>query len=262
VSSKKPKDDPDELKQRITASATARLRAELGREPEPEELAAALAVALGQQRASLIEDASPDAARIAKAEDANKPNAAATAGSSRFDDCKVPAQWTEPARPKGTTTVHKINEANRAKWAEPESNMIQVVMAADQAESERALATAKAAAEVRVGKAVSDFQSDHARKPRPKKEPTHKSEVIAAMSLWRADNHTLAEFLDAAEVGSIPSVNIKLAPLVDANKYIVVCENVSDHVQAPSPTASGTQPPAKTVRYRTLEHWWEEASSK
>jgi hypothetical protein len=92
--------------------------------------------------------------------------------------------------------------------------------------------------------AVSDFQTPRARKKRPKKEPTQRSEAVAAMSTWRAE-HTRPEFLAAAEVGSIPGVSIKLAPLVAGNKYVVDCENAKDE--------------PKTVDLETIKRWWKEA---
>jgi hypothetical protein len=144
--------------------------------------------------------------------------------------------------------VDAINNRNKAFWDEqnppPSPPGPEAVMRAEVWRM-----TLREAFREATVKAVSAFQSDHASKPRPKKKPTHKSEVIAAMRTWRADRHTtLADFLHAAEVSSIPGVSIKLAPLGDVNTYIIDCENVGDD--------------PKAVRYRTLEHWWEEASSK
>jgi hypothetical protein len=234
--------EADELQQRIAAA----LRIQLGREATPEEFAAALAL----QRNSLAEYTSPSAARIKATEDANKPNGAAptfsrselsVGDSLHFDDCKAPTQWTEPPRPKRNVTAQEINATNRAAW-----KLAQEVMAADQAEFEKSLAATRAAAEVRVGKAVSDFQAPRSRLLRPKKEPTQRSEAIAAMIPWRANNHTRADFLAAAEVDSIPGVSIKLAPLVDGNKYIVDCENTKDE--------------PKTVDLETIKRWWKKAA--
>lgn len=227
--------DADQLYQHIAAA----LSIELGRNPTPEEFAAALAL----RRKAVAEYESPSAERIDVALEKNKPNDAAPAGSRPpFDDCKAPALWTEPKRTKPTpTTVRQINEANRAKWADPEvqvDDVIRQFMAAAQGR----IGQERASAKVSIGNAVSDFQSSHAQKRRPKRLPTQKSESIAAMIPWRADNHTLAEFLAAAEVGSMVGVIIKL----DRNKYVVDCEDANDD--------------PKPVSYRTLERWWGEAS--
>jgi hypothetical protein len=241
---------PARLRQRIVTA----MRAELGREPRPEELDAAL-----KRRREFM--AAPSTERIEAAAKSklaaaeNALNDATPAGPSRpertgddpqrFDDCKAPAQWAESPRPKRAITAQQIGEKNRAKWADPESHMTQVVMAAEQTAAQRALADTKAAAEVRVGKAVSDFQTPRSRLLRPKKKPTHKSKVIAAMRTWRrGNNHTLAEFLAAAGVGSIPGVRI--TALRKMARYTVRCEAVSDK--------------PKNVALETIKGWWKEAA--
>lgn len=107
-------------------------------------------------------------------------------------------------------------------------------------------ARAAAAVDSAATTAVSNSQSSRARKKRPKKKPTHKSEVISGMRTYRTDNRTLSDFLAAAEVGSIPGVSIKRAPLGEGNTYIVDCEDASDD--------------AKTLSFETIKGWWQEAA--
>jgi hypothetical protein len=241
MSTLEPKDD--DPKQHIVTLITEHLRVHFKREPLPEEIAAAL----DHRRASLIEHATPpDAARIEAAANANRLNDAAPGHSRGFDDCKAPALWTEPERPKCTTTPQKINEWNRAKWADPASDLDQAVMADERAESLKSVAAIKAAAEVRVSKAVSDFQSGRARKPRPKKKPTHRSEAISRMRRFRAEGHTLPDFTEADHdgltirsvlKGGVTRYRVENGELRDKKKRIIV----------------------KFVARSTLDAWWTAA---
>lgn len=90
-------------------------------------------------------------------------------------------------------------------------------------------------------------QSDRASKSRPKMHRTRRNEVVAAMRRWRAENHTLKDFLDAAAAGSIDGIAIEPANRRGIERYTVECDCVSDD-----------GPP---VAYRTLAEWWAHAGS-
>jgi hypothetical protein len=92
---------------------------------------------------------------------------------------------------------------------------------------------------------LSNINSRNAKKPRPKKHATRRSETIAAMRYWRADEKTLPQFLAAAATGSIDKVTI----IPDDKKgYSVDCDSVFD------PNGHRSKP--KSESNRMLQSWW------
>lgn len=89
-------------------------------------------------------------------------------------------------------------------------------------------------------------QAKRARKPRPKKKPTHKSVVTEAMAVVR-NQMTLDTFLEAAEVGSIQGLKITRHLAKGVERWLVECDNVDLD-----------KPP---VARSTLEGWWTASNS-
>ena len=91
---------------------------------------------------------------------------------------------------------------------------------------------------------MQDGQGERAKKPRPKKNPTHRSEVIEEMRHYRFEGGHLDEFLASEPDG------ITIAP-VDAkqSRFTITCEAIL--------------PPRKldkVVSKGTLYEWWTEAA--
>jgi hypothetical protein len=262
MSSQEPKADPEPPEDRIAALITECLRVHLKREPLPEEIGAAME----HQRKSLAEYASPSAARIEAAADANKLNDAAPAsGSSGFHDCKAPAQWTEPPRPKHVTSADDLNRAARTKWDKWTAQIADF----EEKHPERATKAARRAARLiadgqinnpelaaetsytgaiieavgLIAGEASRAALSRAKKPRPKKRPTHRNNLIAAMRHFRAEGHTFNEFLAAAE-DSIEGLSIDSAES-GVKRFVIECG------------AAGET--ARTVALKTLSEWWSVA---
>ena len=89
-------------------------------------------------------------------------------------------------------------------------------------------------------------QKARARRPRPKKKPTHRSIVIAAMGRYRKQSMTLEKFLDAASVGSIDGLNIKRDAAKGVERWIVECDELDTY--------------KRPVARSTLEGWWADAN--
>ncbi|WP_310460686.1 hypothetical protein [Sphaerotilus sp.] len=99
--------------------------------------------------------------------------------------------------------------------------------------------------------AISRRQKDAAKRKRPKKQPSNKSEVVEAMRLFRVSGGTLDAFIDAAEVGSIADVSFTAAKRRGLpDRWNVLC----DQVTYPETTPAG----AITAR-GTMAGWWREA---
>ncbi len=90
-------------------------------------------------------------------------------------------------------------------------------------------------------------QSDRAARPRPKKAPSQRSEVIKAMRRARAAGEDLPGFLAAADNGSIKGAMISPAAMVGVRKYEIEC---------------GNAPSGNAVSLRTLFDWWKEAGKR
>lgn len=141
------------------------------------------------------------------------------------------------------TTPATINEANRAYWERRNEKLGQMI----QDWQPGSVAEAQALLLVEEDQArLSEAQRSRAQASRPKKKATIKSETVAAMKPWRADGSTLADFVDAAEAGSLDGFGIKRSEHHGIVRYVVEADAVADE---------------KAVAHSTLEGWWKEASA-
>ncbi|MCX7165697.1 MAG: hypothetical protein NTV11_05425 [Rhodocyclales bacterium] len=88
-------------------------------------------------------------------------------------------------------------------------------------------------------------QSDLGKRP-PKERTTHKTVTVAAMRPWRRDGHSLAEFMDAASVGSIDGLTIQRAGVSGVERFDVDCDAMEKK---------------KRASMRSLQEWWEAANA-
>jgi hypothetical protein len=95
----------------------------------------------------------------------------------------------------------------------------------------------------RIERIFRTSQSARATKARPRKKPTQRGETIRAMRGFRANGHTLDQFLGAAGNDSIDGLSIELREEAGVARYEIDSDNFIGTI----------------VSRRTLEEWWSAA---
>ncbi len=95
----------------------------------------------------------------------------------------------------------------------------------------------------RAEERIIEEQANRAKKPRPKKNPTHRAEFVAAMRMSRTKSVTLAEFLGAVRAKTV--LGLSMGSATEPDRFIVTCDVLPGK--------------GKTVGHSTLESWWTES---
>ena len=101
-----------------------------------------------------------------------------------------------------------------------------------------------------LGRAHQLAQQAKARKPRPKRKPTVRTETIAAMASARRDGMEFQDFLDSAQAGSASGISVSRLDRRGVERFLVIADAVTDR--------DGEQ----EVSAGTLRDWWGKAGKK
>lgn len=157
-----------------------------------------------------------------------------------------------------TTTVAEINRANREYWDRRNGTLKDLIAKYQPETPEGVLAIlegeeAIARSDESFARVESQANTSRARKKRPKKKPTYKTEFIAAMTQWRKDDGLLKDFIDAAENGSIEGLSITSDTAKGSGRYVISSGEVVGKLDLPDGSTG------KKVAYSTIAGWWDEA---